>query len=88
MPRLPTAAIPLCDPLLTLVDVTVVGNCAGTACLAALGPNAQVFTFFQCGVLERGSRLGGRRGGAPPARPPTLCPTLFRPPPTPPPGTS
>ena len=43
---LPTAAIPLCDPLLTLVDVSVVGRCAPTVALAALGPNSQIFTFI------------------------------------------
>jgi len=41
----PAAGVPLCDPLLTLVDVLVVGRCCGTLALAALGPNAQLFSF-------------------------------------------
>jgi Na+-driven multidrug efflux pump len=43
---LPTAAMPLADPLLSLVDTAAVGRCCPTASLAALAPNIQVFTFW------------------------------------------
>ena len=42
----PTAAMPLADPLLSLVDTAAIGRTCPTATLAALAPNVQVFTFW------------------------------------------
>ena len=43
---LPTAAMPLADPLLSLVDTAAVGRTCPPEALAALAPNIQVFTFW------------------------------------------
>ncbi|GMH41442.1 hypothetical protein BSKO_09352 [Bryopsis sp. KO-2023] len=42
---LPALAIPLADPLLSLVDTVCVAQCAGTVELASLGPNTAIFNF-------------------------------------------
>lgn len=41
----PALTIPLADPLMSLVDTVVVGQCCGTLELAALGPPNLIFAF-------------------------------------------